>query len=565
MARLEQLHRGKPSHPAIVFIHGLGGDLFDTWIGPGTSSDNFWLAWIGRDTDCDTWTLGYDAAFSHWRDQAMPLPDQGTEVAQLLAVHPGLRDRGLVLVGHSMGGLVIKTLITQSQASGDAKSRELVRRILGVVFIATPHQGSELASLASALSLISRVNMQVGNMCLHDPHFSQLGMAFREQRKVLNLKVAVFVEARDVLLERKSWWRIFRPHYGVRVVNQSSSDPGLEGVNPVPLSEDHFSICKPSSPDAHIHHAIVAFVRDDILAHQPEPQVPNAERKLGEQPVLHTDSLARGQAGSDGITGSGSDPALGVDTSAFALFDVYTLACRNYYIPRPIDSEVSSIIAVRSPWLIGRSGVGKTSIVRRYIDLHEIHPLEISLSQLGSDASQQSITREIVEAVSAATGVAARGFDLIHAVEAILSLPAVGGVPLFLDEVPIGTMPDQGSVGATIGLLLDAVKRHMGTTCRFLVCSLNDPLAGNPNGKFREGFFVKEVPGWTSEQLREILTVAQDQCGISYTPDQMTSIVEAAAGSPRFVKTLMRNSLLRQPSMEVPDLIKLTSTELRGL
>lgn len=266
MANLEQIHRGDSARPAIVFVHGLGGDLFDTWVGPGTSRDDFWLNWVGQDTDCDTWTLGYDSALSRWQNQAMPLPDQGTQVAQLLAVHAGLKDRNIVLVGHSMGGLVIKTLITQSLVAGDARARGLVGRIRGVVFVATPHQGSQLASLAKAVAAVLRTNAQVGDMSRHDSHLRQLGAAFREQRRALQLKVAAFAEGRDVIWRQTGWLGFWTRQVGVRVVDPSSSDLALEGVTTVPLAEDHFSICKPSSRDAQVHHALVAFIKEEILA-----------------------------------------------------------------------------------------------------------------------------------------------------------------------------------------------------------------------------------------------------------------------------------------------------------
>jgi nucleoside phosphorylase/pimeloyl-ACP methyl ester carboxylesterase len=266
MARLEQVHHGDSTLVAVVFLHGLGGHLFDTWTGPGTSRDDCWLHWVGQDLNCDTWTLGYDAALSRWQDQAMPLPDQGTQIAQLLAVHPGLKDRALVLVGHSMGGLVIKTLITQARAAGDTRTRALLDRIRAVVFVATPHQGSQLASLAKAVAAGVRTNAQVGNMSLHDAHLRQLGAAFREQRRELRLKIAVFAEGRDVVIEQRGLFGLLSKQVGVRVVDPSSSDPALEGVSAVPLAEDHFSICKPASRDAQIHHGLLAFIRDDVMA-----------------------------------------------------------------------------------------------------------------------------------------------------------------------------------------------------------------------------------------------------------------------------------------------------------
>lgn len=189
MARLELLHRGDPLRPAIVFIHGLDGDLIRTWLGPGCSADDCWPHWVGKSTGCDTWTLGYDAAMSRWNDQAMPLPDQADQVTNLLATHEGLTGRPIVMLGHSMGGLVIKTMVTQALANSDQRMRRLVERICGVVFVATPHQGSELASLAQALRRLVRPNPQVAQMQQHDAHLRQLNRSFRNACRIVSQRV----------------------------------------------------------------------------------------------------------------------------------------------------------------------------------------------------------------------------------------------------------------------------------------------------------------------------------------------------------------------------------------
>jgi hypothetical protein len=137
-----------------------------------------------------------------------------------------------------------------------------------VVFIATPHQGSQLASLAKAVASILRTNAQVGDMSHHDAHVRQLGAAFREQRKELQLKVAAFAEGRDIALQHRGWFGMVTRQLGVRVVDPSSSELALEGVTTVPLAEDHFTICKPANRDAQIHLALVAFIKDPVMPQQ---------------------------------------------------------------------------------------------------------------------------------------------------------------------------------------------------------------------------------------------------------------------------------------------------------
>ena len=148
MTTLLRLHAGSPQRPSIVFVHGLGGNAIDTWRHPRCAADNCWPVWIGEDAECDVWTVGYDGALSGWSQSAMPLPDQGDQVLDRLASEPELDGRAIVMIGHSMGGLVIKTAIVHAMTKGNAKWRELAKRVCACVFIATPHSGSQLANFA---------------------------------------------------------------------------------------------------------------------------------------------------------------------------------------------------------------------------------------------------------------------------------------------------------------------------------------------------------------------------------------------------------------------------------
>src|SRR5258708_9985944 len=108
-----------------------------------------WPAWVGEDSGCPVWLLGYDAALSGWVDGAMPLPDQGTSVLDALTSEPRLKEAPLVMVGHSLGGLVIKTALVNASSLAVARYSNFERQFRGVIFVATPHFESVLATLAN--------------------------------------------------------------------------------------------------------------------------------------------------------------------------------------------------------------------------------------------------------------------------------------------------------------------------------------------------------------------------------------------------------------------------------
>ncbi|KAH0497442.1 hypothetical protein TgHK011_004743 [Trichoderma gracile] len=67
--------------------------------------------------------------------------------SNLLALVEGSRTRPIILMGHSLGGLIVKkTLITLSK-SRSQEDQKLFRAIYGIVFFGVPHRGMDIASL----------------------------------------------------------------------------------------------------------------------------------------------------------------------------------------------------------------------------------------------------------------------------------------------------------------------------------------------------------------------------------------------------------------------------------
>ncbi|ETS03352.1 hypothetical protein M419DRAFT_75284 [Trichoderma reesei RUT C-30] len=67
--------------------------------------------------------------------------------SNLLALVEGQRTRPIILMGHSLGGLIVKkTLITLSK-SRSQEDQKLFRAIYGIVFFGVPHRGMDIASL----------------------------------------------------------------------------------------------------------------------------------------------------------------------------------------------------------------------------------------------------------------------------------------------------------------------------------------------------------------------------------------------------------------------------------
>jgi pimeloyl-ACP methyl ester carboxylesterase len=260
VAQIELVHKGAktPASPNIVFVHGLGGDIRKTWMHDPNDDLSLWPRWVAEDADCDVLTVGYDAEISGWRGSAMEIPDQGVALLNALQVTKELRGRPLILVGHSMGGLVIKEAVVQASTLGDLRLERVLEDLAAIAFVATPHQGAHLAKFASALGYLLRANPQVENLHANDVHLKKLNTQFRKIVESEKISIRSFYETHPISIKRKYF--IF--NNTIIVVDRNSSDPSIPNEEPVPIPGNHFSIAKPASRQADIHRSLVSFIEE---------------------------------------------------------------------------------------------------------------------------------------------------------------------------------------------------------------------------------------------------------------------------------------------------------------
>jgi alpha-beta hydrolase superfamily lysophospholipase len=259
---------GSSTRGAVVFVHGLGGDPRVTWR-QGEGEAGFWPAWFGEDfPGLDIYTLEYAAHASAWQGQAMALPDRATNVlAELVAER--LDERPLVFVCHSLGGLVVKQVLRIAADQPGTPMGRILDRTQGVVFLATPNAGSDLATWMDRLRVVLLPSAAAEDLKAHSPYLRDLNVWYREWAPREDIATLVFVESG-------------RTH-GAVVVDPTSGDPGIPGVRPIPLDADHLAIAKPSSRDDTLHKTIRRFLEERLPppAAAPVLMVPgNGKRRI---------------------------------------------------------------------------------------------------------------------------------------------------------------------------------------------------------------------------------------------------------------------------------------------
>ena len=130
----------------IVFIHGLEGDRFDTW--GNQKADFYWPKWLSeQNRDVGVWVVGYDASSNDWTGNPMGIGDRSDSILSQMR-NEGIGKRPILLICHSLGGIIAKRMIVDSAIRSDEVNVEFINQIKGVAFLATPHSGSDAGTLA---------------------------------------------------------------------------------------------------------------------------------------------------------------------------------------------------------------------------------------------------------------------------------------------------------------------------------------------------------------------------------------------------------------------------------
>jgi len=258
----------------VVFVHGLGGDPIATWRS-GTDENTSWPHWLALEfgTQIGVWSLGYAAAPTKWEGVRVPFfggkePDAGAamslprraENALDRLVGAGIGQRPLCFITHSLGGLLVKSILRRSADSQFAPERlQVVEQCHGVLFLATPHHGSRLADLAGAIKV-------------YLPSVSTLDLKDND----------------DHLMDLYEWYRSYAPSHHILtrsyyenketkgvviVVQRSSADPGVAGDTargPTPLDRDHLEISKPRNRQDQAYIGSTQLIRLILSGEAPE-------------------------------------------------------------------------------------------------------------------------------------------------------------------------------------------------------------------------------------------------------------------------------------------------------
>lgn len=256
----EKAYRVSPSDRKprfnVVFIHGIHGHWFDTWV--SRDSSFYWPMAVAEDfPKAGVWSVHYNAYSIRWAGDTMRLRNRAENLIFLLDTER-MFDLPTIFVAHSFGGLVVKKLL-QVAHEREKHDRHVLDSVKAVIFLATPHQGSALATYLSKVFL-ARPSVTAGELKYGREELKELTDWYRNHKVESTF---VYCEKLKVRLPL----RIFRRVPLLRsielasiIVNEQSSDPQLENVYVVPISATHITLCKPLNKEEPIYKGVKANI-----------------------------------------------------------------------------------------------------------------------------------------------------------------------------------------------------------------------------------------------------------------------------------------------------------------
>lgn len=237
------IHRrpGSDNQNLIIFVHGLGGSPYGrspTW--------GHFPKFIFEDFESlDVGLYGYLSLFKRWQVwKSVPLESEARLLASTISSSL-TKYRQIILVGHSMGGLLCKAAICELLRSKGSDG--MIERIAGLFLMATPSLGS-----LRTPRILSRFLLDARALEAHGAFVTQIQRTFEDS---LALNEQVFTYRRTTI----PTWSVEGVHD--LWVDSLSSGIGLVSDRRKLVRGSHQSIVKPSTKNADAYQWVKARIK----------------------------------------------------------------------------------------------------------------------------------------------------------------------------------------------------------------------------------------------------------------------------------------------------------------
>ncbi|ELI1840756.1 hypothetical protein RQV73_003457 [Vibrio fluvialis] len=214
----------------IIFVHGLGGKVDGTW--------GKFPQFIIDDGSIEHKVIEYGYTSPNlFKQFYLPAPTILSIANGLLTdiqARCDLQNDDIILVGHSMGGLVIRKMLLRLNAKG------INHNIRKICFFDVPHEGSGFANIGKHIAIMNR---HLKALVSNSSELDDLNEQWADKKLDEHLNILSIVDANETVVSAMSSKSIFRNH-------------PIETINEV----DHSSIVKPNSEND----TVVLLLKDFI-------------------------------------------------------------------------------------------------------------------------------------------------------------------------------------------------------------------------------------------------------------------------------------------------------------
>lgn len=168
----ELYNSGQNACVDIVFVHGLTGDSYDTWL--HKKSGIHWPSHLlGQDIPgIRVLSFGFDADVVRFLGRESASNSRLTNHAESLVNNlvqereqSEAEERKIIFVAHSLGGLITEQALTYSKTSAETHLKQVEHHTIGIAFLGVPHCGSDLEAWATIarkmVTIIKRTNKSI--------------------------------------------------------------------------------------------------------------------------------------------------------------------------------------------------------------------------------------------------------------------------------------------------------------------------------------------------------------------------------------------------------------------
>ncbi|OAX80690.1 hypothetical protein ACJ72_04973 [Emergomyces africanus] len=275
----------------IIFVHGLGGTSRMTW-SYNRNDELFWpQLWLPTEPDICTarvLSYGYNAHFaSQGPNSIAGISDFAKQLLfdmkfgkDPVGKDLGVGPRPIIFVVHSMGGLVFKKAVMQGH--NDEAYKDLVAQVKAVLFLSTPHRGSNLAEVLNRILSVSIFNhspkQYLSELKENSVFIEDVNEEFRKHAP--RMQVFSFYETLETSVGSKN--------FRVMVVQKSSSTLGYPHEVTEPLNADHHTVCKFANRLDPSYRSVRAVIKTLVSTYRKENEALQEEQVISENVKLLT-------------------------------------------------------------------------------------------------------------------------------------------------------------------------------------------------------------------------------------------------------------------------------------